>query len=204
MPYSDSEILAGVLAVSCLLLLYCWYYKNSCKKEPLVGALDHIPGLRMRNGFAPESGPYSSSADNVNASINRHSLPNARTKLYGKRSGLVGDNAQVPSMHELTTDQTPDPSNHKDVPNDMVDMRWAPDYSISVDSRAATMEDLLMGRITEKSDATDPSIYRMCKTDKSNNSLSGDVLGLTDYGREFDDPQLQYSNVVNTTAVLTN
>jgi hypothetical protein len=203
MPYSDSEILAGVLAVSCLLLLYCWFSK-SARQEPLVGALNHIPGLRMRNGFTPGSGAYSRGSDVVSASMSRHSLPNSTTKLYGKRSGLVGDDAKVASMHELTTDQTPDPSKHKDVPSDMVDMRWAPDYTIGVDSRAATIEDMILGRTLDKSDATDPSIYRMCKTDKTNNSLSGDVLNLTDYSRDFDDPQLQYSHVVNTMSTVTN
>jgi len=203
MPYSDSEILAGVLVVSCLVLLYCWFNK-SCKQESLVGAINYIPGLKMRNGFAPESGPYSSGPEMVYSPLSRHSLPNAKTKLYGKRSGLVGDDAQVASMHELTTNQTPDPSNQKDVPKDMVDMRWAPDYTIAVDARSATMEDLLMGRTLNKFETADPSIYRMCKTDKTNNSLSGDVLNLTDYGRDFDDPQLQYSDVVNATASVTN
>lgn len=52
MPYSNLEILTGVLVVACLLLAYCSYNKRSA---PTAEGLRHgadIPGLHMRNGFS--------------------------------------------------------------------------------------------------------------------------------------------------------
>lgn len=202
MAYSDSEVLAGVLAVSCLILLYCWNNKRSC--EGLMGtSKKHLPGLHgLQSGFESNSGAYSSGSGHVYIPMHKTQLQDSVTKL-SKRSGLVGDDSPVAGMNELITDHTPSPSNMKGIPNNMVDMRWAPDYGLNVNNQSATVKDYILGNANNRSDTTDPSIYRMFKTEKANNSLSGDILGLTDYGKDYDFAEQMYSATANTSGSIT-
>lgn len=180
MPYSNAEILAGVLAVSCLILLYCWQSKQS--KEGEVG-------MRWPPSMQPS----------------RNGTPMQIRRRAGFSSVINDEDMPVGGLSDLTNTMTPNPSSFKGIPKDMVAMRWSPDMNVNIDSQNATIEDVLAGNTFRNMDKVDPSINRMCKSDKKIGSLGGEILQLTDYGPQYssDLMQLGYSDHNSTSSYVT-
>lgn len=171
MPYTDTEILAGVLVAACLLLLYCSYQKGSrdgMRAKPLTVA-DRSPGLRLRNGF------YSD-------------MP-AVGKFGPRRSGYVGSPVRVLTMHSKYAEGLAAGKDLNSVeavpvnPNKMVDpdsdrqselnqIGWQVDALANADDQAKQDHEII-----------DSSLCRQSNAVKSvgAGSLTGAVLMMTDY-----------------------
>jgi hypothetical protein len=167
MPYTQTELLAGFLAASCLILLWCWYQK----KQSYEGLHKHIPGLRMRSG--------------MHGNVPGLSLNKRRSYVRNGMEGL--DAGPVASMNDMEhagnlSGQKAAAAN-KAVP--MVEAKWQQDMSVPLDLHAATDRDVDADLLAfgNELDGVDRSVFTDC--DMAAVSLGGEILAKTDYEPEY-------------------
>ena len=174
MPYTQTEYLAGFLAVACLVLLYCCNQKS--KEVEGLTRKQSLPGLHFRDGLG--SGRF-----------NAVHLPGLRAKTGYFRSGLEGldaepapeslnDAAHVGNLATLNTGVAPGVTQ-------MVEARWNVDSNIAIPLRAATDEDVDRDMLEWGGELPGVDAKALSSCNMAAASLGGVLLTKTDYSPEY-------------------
>lgn len=176
MPYTETEYLAGFLAVSCLVLLYCWYQKKQqVDRYEGLTVKQNLPGLRMRDGLR---GPRYNS---VHMPGLKMSGGYVRPGLEGLDAGPVGSLNDGAHIGNLSGQQA---ANAFKAPP-MVEAKWNVDSSIQIPRLAATNADVDKQMLEWGGELPGIDTGAMSSCDMASVSLGGEILTKTDYEPEY-------------------
>ena len=150
---NDKEILSYLLIAVCILSILCWL---SNKTEGFS------KGLRFKNKEGYTGSMYPSKTFGYS---------------YTHRAGF--EDEPVNSMNGLETTMTPQQVLPKKLLNNTVALRL-PDSSIQIDNWNLTDDDVYNGNDQFGYEIVDPALRREKQNNKARESLSIDILGLTD------------------------
>lgn len=179
MPYTQTEYLAGFLAVACLALLWCWYQKkqDADKYEGMVRKQD-LPGLRMREGMTMKY------EDKV-----QMNMPGLRMAGAGYvRPGIEGlDTGSAGTLNDANNSANPAgvaAANAYQVPP-MVEAKWNVDSDIQIPLRAATNKDVDRQMLEWGGEIPGVDTRGLSRCDMNSVSLGGQILTKTDYEPQY-------------------
>jgi hypothetical protein len=174
MSYSQTEILVGVLVLSCLLLLYC-----NKSKQPDGMKNRYIPGLHMgRDGYSnmPKAGSFE-------GYVVGH--PGDESLSYTVRSGMSSEPCK--GLNELQSVQTPAGNNVTPPTGNENAMLWRSNADVRHDIyNCDGLNDHAFGDEEARQMYNNVFAREVNRTkNKACGSLSGDILSLTDYGESM-------------------
>lgn len=176
MAYTQTEYLAGFLAVSCLVLLYCWHQKKQEVDRYERMTVKHaLPGLHFRDGLRNPDG-------------NDEHIPGLRMNKGYVRPGLEGlDNGSPGNLNDaahvgnLAGQMS---ANAYRVPP-MVEAKWNVDSEIQIPRLAATDADVDRQMLEWGGELPGVDAKAISQCDMHSVSLGGEILAKTDYEPEY-------------------
>ena len=166
---SNTEILAGILLVACLILFYCNNKYEYMKGHPL-------PELYMNEGFysdLPKHGSFQENYTTYSADQQPMSYTTRSSNFSEPMSNnkSLHDRETVPTSAALTVQQPSENENN---------MRWVPDADISLNVYA---NDSYKNNKNSDNELSDVYYKRSRQDNTDNNSVTGTFLKYVDYGQ---------------------
>lgn len=177
MPYTQTEYLAGFLAVSCLLLLYCWYQKKQAyDRLEQMTVRNALPGLRLRRDGLRNRGNNSPNIPGL-----RMNAGYVRPGLEGLDAGPSGNLNDITQTGNLAGQAAATANNAAP----LIEASWNVDASIQVPRLAATDADVDQQMLEWGGELPGVDTAAMADCDMSSVSLGGEILTKTDYSPEY-------------------
>ena len=185
--YTQTELLAGFLAASCLVLLYCWYVKNQ-NMDSFV-RIDRHTGAIMRNGFAARDFNQKYYGAPHSSGFRNNPLPYRRKYVRSGFEGF-GDSGKVATLNELEQAgnlSTSTAASKALAGSQPTNSKWMVDMGIPIDQRVATAEDVDANLLVWGNEELNRDVAaEISDCDKlAPASLGGELLRKTDYSSEY-------------------
>ncbi len=174
MAYTQTELLAGFLAVACLVLLYCYYHKKQ-SSEGFAHKASNLPGLAL--------GRRSGMHNHVpNLAFNKNVSGYTRPGLDGMDNGPVASLQDMEYVGNIAGQHVANAVKA----NPLVEAKWEQDMSIQVNQHEVTNKDRNEGGMAFGHElyGVDHAALVGCGAPKPL-SLGGELLTKTDYTPEY-------------------